>query len=301
MIIDDVFKKLEIIYPKEKDKDHTKKLLYLKKFANTLPPNTHALFMNKVIAKYGVKKVVKLFSNKNKLDPVVKKVLDLTNNTATIGEIPKVVGKGVAGTVLECISYSRCPLKWRRAILKFSKANSEFENEVKYLKKLTKYMEENPKQDPISPKYYGHFVVNGNGYILMQNIDYVFPKAKRVTQWRNFSTSVKERFSKLESLNTALHKLHDIGIGHGNMHSDNVWVVELPGKKYKFIFSDFGRSYNYKVNKLTPVNNRWKYSNMVAPIKLAKKKNFNGLIMNNNKVMKSYTLRKKKLNNNNKK
>jgi len=300
MLIDDMFNALEKIFPKGTDKDHTKKLGYLKNILSNLPPNKHAILMNKIVEKYGVKKALKIFSNRNKLDPVVKKVLDLTNNTATIGTIPKVIGKGVAGTVLECISYSRCPLKWRRAILKFSKANDEFENEVKYLKKITKYMEENPKQDPIAPKYYGHFVVGEHGYILMQNIDYVFPKAKRVTQWRNFSPSIKERFSKLDSLKTALNKLHGIGVGHGNMHSDNVWVVELPGKKFKFIFSDFGRSYNYKINKLTPINNRWKYSNMVAPIKLAKKKNLTALIMNNNKVFKSYTLRKKKLNSNKK-
>jgi len=252
--------------------------------------------INKNIYNKGLKKTLKTF----KLDPLSKKILDLTNGQAILGRKIKILGSGSAGRVLECVNYKKCPLKWRRAVVKESFITPEFYNEVYFMKKINEYMKQNPGKDPIAPKYYGHFVHEGKGYILIQNVEYIFPKAKRVVQWANFSKSDRERFTHLNSLKNAMNKLHNTGIGHGNMHKYNLWIAELPRKQFKFIFTDFGRSYRYKIDKLTTVNNKWKYSNMVRPIKLSSKKNLNVPLMNNNKVFKSYTLRKKKLNSNKK-
>ena len=109
-------------------------------------------------------------------------------------------------------------------------------NEYDKLKKLNKYS--------ISPKVYDiFFILNENtmqlySLIVMQHIQGITLQ------------EYKDKKGKLDDvdkkkINDKITKLHKLGIYHSDLHSYNIIVVKK-GKKYDFIFIDFGEAQNSK-------------------------------------------------------
>ena len=230
-------------------------------------------------------------------DAIREKLANITNGEVTLPPRTTTLGAGVAGMAVTCISNTKCRKEYKDLVLKVSSADKEWENEVKFLTKLTKYMKDNPKKDPLAPKIYGHFKIGNVGFILMQHAAKVFPKATVAREWRKYGFGgTGQKLTLLPYINKAMKRLHAVGIMHGNMHHGNVWVASIPVKgstwlvNYKIYFADFGRSYNY--NKIGTVANKgetWKYGNMMKnKIELLKHPVHGHGIMHDNHVMREY-------------
>lgn len=164
----------------------------------------------------------------------------------------KEIGKGGFGTVYLCKKNNKkYAIKMQRffynpyAILEdFIKRNI---NEYDKLKKLNKYS--------ISPKVYDiFFILNENtmqlySLIVMQHIQGITLQ------------EYKDKKGKLDDvdkkkINDKITKLHKLGIYHSDLHSYNIIVVKK-GKKYDFIFIDFGEAQNSK--NMNDVGDRTKW------------------------------------------
>jgi len=315
----DLIKEINKRFPIGTDKKHVEKLKFARVYINKLDSKNKRIAINSIVKQYGVKVSTKAFKGmnrpvievntslkkfnkiRNNIAEINKKIYQITDGQAIIAHRTRVLGSGVSGVALECINYKKCPLKWRNAVVKISDPDMEWRNEVKYLKKLTKYMKNNPNKDPIAPKIYGSFKLGGYGFIVMQNANYVFPGAKRTLQWMYIGDTSKQLLSHLPALKTAMDKLHGLDIGHGNMHGFNLWVSEVKTGKYKFFFTDFGKSYKYKNIKTFNETNYLHGYNVLMnnnnKIKIKIHPKTKEGFMNNDKVFKSFLSYKNKLNN----
>ena len=216
-----------------------------------------------------------------------------TKGQVVLGKGVIELGQGVAGRVVECISYSKCNRMYHNAVLKISKNNSEYRNEVNSLIRLNQV-----RGDPIAPKILANFVIHDVGFILLQNAQMVYPKARNIVQWGDMKPI--ERRLVLPEMKKTLKRLHATGLGHGNMHSYNVWVArfDVPktktnplGKKYKVFFTDFGRAYEYG-KRYNTTNKMWIYEGMAhrIPVKTSDKRKQLKLpiIMDDDIVMEMY-------------
>ena len=181
-------------------------------------------------------------------------LLEMTQGELVLGKKLQFLGRGVAGVVLKCISRNSCNPKYKNAVLKVSKNDKEYENEVKTYNKLNSLT----LSRPIAPKMFGHFIIDNHGFIVIQNAQTMYQSTPhKIVQLVDLN--VDERMKVLPALEVAVSRLHKEGIGHGNMHSQNIWVAIRPGKgvgnKYKVFFTDFGRSYNTNRNN----TNKYKY------------------------------------------
>ena len=175
------------------------------------------------------------------------KLMTIKNNKGNEGFL--VLGKGIvplgngaAGMVVKCISKKKCDRVYKDAVLKISANNAEYRNEVNAYETLNAYK----GARPIAPKMLAHFVIDDAGFILIQNAQTLYPDRK-VIQWENMNQNKKGDI--LPALEKAMNTLHyKLGIGHGNMHSLNIWVAIRKGEnvmnKYLVFFTDFGRAYN---------------------------------------------------------
>jgi len=319
----DIIKEINKRFPTGTDKKHIAKLKFARLYINKLDSKNKRIAINSIVKQYGVKVSTKAFKGmnrpvievnkslkrfnkvRNNIAAINKKIYEITDGQAIIAHRTRVLGSGVSGVALECINYKKCPLKWRNAVVKISDPDAEWKNEVKYLKKLTKYMKNNPNKDPIAPKIYGSFKLGEYGFIVMQNANYVFPGARRSLQWMYVGYNPREYLSHLPALKTAMDKLHELGIGHGDMHGFNIWMAEVKKDKYKFFFTDFGKSYKYKnIKRFTETNSLHGYNGLMNnnnKIKIMIHPKTKEGLMNNDKVFKSFLSYKKKLNTINKK
>ena len=152
----------------------------------------------------------------------------LTNGQVTLAGRVTTLGEGAAGLAVKCKSNTTCDKKYKDLVLKVSNADDEWENEVRYLNKLTKYMKDNPKKDPLAPYIVGSFEIDNQGFILMQNAKNVYPKALKAVEWKKVGL-VEDKLKLLPELKRAMERLHkEVGIMHGNMHDGNVWFAEVP-------------------------------------------------------------------------
>ena len=89
---------------------------------------------------------------------------------------------------------------------------------------------------PIAPRYYKSFIISNKsiGVMAIQDLATVFPKSLKV---ETYTPAFKSEFKK------TIKKLHKHGMGHGDLHSDNVYVATLPNDKHAVFFIDFGLSY----------------------------------------------------------
>lgn len=202
-------------------------------------------------------------------------LMSVSNGQLVIGKEVLQLGQGVAGRVVECISQRQCNRLYRNAVLKISKNNSEYQNEVN-----TMYRLNNVRGEPLAPKILADFVIKDVGFMLIQNAKNVYPKARLTIQWGDMKPI--ERRLILPDLKKALKRLHSLGLGHGNMHGYNVWVAKFDvpkttknpmGKAFKVFFSDFGRAYAYGKNYYD-TERRWIYEGMAhrIPIKTSNKR-----------------------------
>ena len=229
-------------------------------------------------------------------DAIRAKLANITNGEVTLPPRTTTLGAGVAGMAVTCISNTKCRKEYKDLVLKVSSADKEWENEVKFLKKLTQYMKDNPKKDPLAPKIYGDFKIGNNGFILMQHAAKVFPKATYSYEWEKHGPTSR-RLILLPQLNKVMKRLHDMEVMHGNMHAGNVWVAVFPNNKFKLYFADFGRSYNYtKIGNVENKGETWKYGNMMKnKIELLKHPAHGHGIMHDNHVMREYKRKAKAL------
>ena len=231
-----------------------------------------------------------------KIYTIRRELARITGGEVTLGTMTKTLGSGVSGLAVTCISQDRCQRKWQHAILKVSEADTEWENDVKYHKKIQKYMDAHPNEDPLAPQFYGSFDDGSNrGYILMQNANYVFPKAVNIYLWENTPGGIQGRLKLLPNVEEAMQRLHKAGFLHGDMHSKNVYIAEFgkTRKTYKVFFIDFGRTSNYNTrNNLNKSHRTWRYKNMMnMDILLRKHPNIEQEIMNNHMVLEEYKKR----------
>lgn len=294
-----------------------------KKLNNPMLNNTaKATILNNAFKRYGVKNAmthfgttkVPILRTRNKdfvrsgrmynADIIRQKLAEITDGEVTLASRTTTLGEGVSGLAVKCISNTKCRKDYKDLVLKISNADNEWKNEIKYLEKLTKYMKENPKKDPLAPKIYGHFKIGNRGFILMQNAKTVYPKAVWIGEWEKVASSNREKLKLLDPLKRAMDRLHkEVGIMHGNMHHGNVWFAQLPARKkgyftWKAYFADFGRSANYnavsKFRKATRYGKirTWRYGSMMNDaIVLLKHPNINGDVMDDDKVLKQYYIR----------
>jgi len=185
---------------------------------------------------------LKSILNKHKLPLDSFAFMDETDYITNLGYNQiKEIGKGGFGTVYLCKKNNKkYAIKMQRffynpyAILEdFIKRNI---NEYDKLKKLNKYS--------ISPKVYDiFFILNENtmqlySLIVMQHIQGITLQ------------EYKDKKGKLDDvdkkkINDKITKLHKLGIYHSDLHSYNIIVVKK-GKKYDFIFIDFGEAQSSK-------------------------------------------------------
>ena len=240
-------------------------------------------------------KYVKYNNLKNLNQEIRQNLSNLTEGQVTLTGRVNAIGEGVAGLVVKCRSNTKCNPYYKDLVLKISEKNDEWRNEVKILDRLTGYMKDNPKKDPLAPYMVGAFHVGNKGFILMQDARKVYSKPKPiwVGEWEKIE-SRSNRLKLLKPLKVAMTKLHkEAGIMHGNMHSGNVWFAKIPvGKSGKFIwkayFVDFGRSMNYS-NWGNPTNTH-EYPNMANWIYMQKHPNINKNYMDDDKVYYQYKL-----------
>ena len=196
---------------------------------------------------------LKSILNKHKLPLDSFAFMDETDYITNLGYNQiKEIGKGGFGTVYLCKKNNKkYAIKMQRffynpyAILEdFIKRNI---NEYDKLKKLNKYS--------ISPKVYDiFFILNENtiqlySLIVMQHIQGITLQ------------EYKDKKGKLDDvdkkkINDKITKLHKLGIYHSDLHSYNIIVVKK-GKKYDFIFIDFGEAQNSK--NMNDVGDRTKW------------------------------------------
>ena len=196
---------------------------------------------------------LKSILNKHKLPLDSFAFMDETDYITNLGYNKiKEIGKGGFGTVYLCKKNNKkYAIKMQRffynpyAILEdFIKRNI---NEYDKLKKLNKYS--------ISPKVYDiFFILNENtmqlySLIVMQHIQGITLQ------------EYKDKKGKLDDvdkkkINDKITKLHKLGIYHSDLHSYNIIVVKK-GKKYDFIFIDFGEAQNSK--NMNDVGDRTKW------------------------------------------
>ena len=230
-------------------------------------------------------------------DKIRKELESITGGHVTLPQRTHTLGEGAAGLAVTCISNKKCDKKYKDAVLKISKADDEWINEVKFLNKLTKYMEDNPKKDPLAPRIFGSFKIGNQGFILMQHAKKVYPKAIIVGEWKQVARKNSDKLKLLGPLETAMKRLHkEVGMMHGNMHPGNVWFATIPDKRSKFgfvvkaYFADFGRSANYnKAKKFKPATYNHRYGRIMwKPIKLSVHPNINENLMDDDDVLKEY-------------
>ena len=161
----------------------------------------------------------------------------LTNGEVTLGGRTKTLGAGVAGLAVTCVSNTKCNKDYKDLVLKASAANDEWKNEVKFLTKITKWMDKNRNKDPLAPRIIGSFSIGNKGFILMQNATKVFKNTVpgSVKEWERVGTQ-RNRFEFLPAIKKAMKQLHEIGIMHGNMHWGNVWVAKVRNKGGEIVF-----------------------------------------------------------------
>ena len=166
----------------------------------------------------------------------------------TLGQRIISLGQGASGIAVVCskTAAKSCPLRYKNAVLKVADNDPEFENEVKKLKKISNKQNKN---FPLIPMYLGHFTIGTKGYILMQNAKGVYKNSKNTKQWSYFN--MNERKNMLNILKSTVNRLHKIGIGHGNLHGDNIWVATMNNGSKRIFFTDFGKGYN--INKMNHV------------------------------------------------
>ena len=296
----------------------TRNLALLKTLVQSKSPRSVKNNMNEAYSKYGYKSVKNAVGNKGSMaltrngkhsrynkgmrfhQQIRNKLNNITGDQVTLGSSPMQLGGGTAGYALKCLSRERCNRKWKNAVLKVTNIEDadnkkEWENEVKFHKLITQHMEDHPGAIPLAPKFYGSFKIGDYGYLLMQNANNVFPGAKRSMEWGTFGTH-NQKISLLPELRSALRRFRKAGFMHGDMHQHNIWIAEFVNPKtkkktYKFFFTDFGRTMNYKASKTVPHdenNMNWAYSLMAGEIRTKNHPNMNKAIMNNNKVYKQY-------------
>jgi len=201
---------------------------------------------------------LKSILNKHKLPLDSFAFMDETDYITNLGYNQiKEIGKGGFGTVYLCKKNNKkYAIKMQRffynpyAILEdFIKRNI---NEYDKLKKLNKYS--------ISPKVYDiFFILNENtmqlySLIVMQHIQGITLQ------------EYKDKKGKLDDvdkkkINDKITKLHKLGIYNSDLHSYNIIVVKK-GKKYDFIFIDFGEAQNSKNMNDVGDRTRWQdYNN----------------------------------------
>ena len=109
-------------------------------------------------------------------------------------------------------------------------------NEYDKLKKLNKYS--------ISPKVYDiFFILNENTMQLYSLI--VMDHIQGITLQEYKDKKGKLDDVDIKKINDKITKLHKLGIYHSDLHSYNIIVIKK-GKKYDFIFIDFGEAQNSK-------------------------------------------------------
>jgi len=120
-------------------------------------------------------------------------------------------------------------------------------NEYDKLKKLKKYS--------ISPKVYDiFFILNENTMQLYSLI--VMDHIQGITLQEYKDKKGKLDDVDIKKINDKITKLHKLGIYHSDLHSYNIIVVKK-GKKYDFIFIDFGEAQNSK--NMNDVGDRTKW------------------------------------------
>ena len=277
----------------------------LNKISKITNNKSKSLFIKKAIIEFGWKDVhAELKKRKyktrythgnknivNDANKIRKEIEKITNGQSTLPYYVNAIGKGVSGLVVECISNDKCE---KDLVLKVSKADKEWENEVKILKKITKYMKNNPKKDPIAPKFYNSFKIGNRGYILMQHAAKVFPGANNTIEWSRVGPSVNKT-NVLNAVKNAKNRLHkNVNIHHGNMHCGNVWIAIFPDKTIKAYFIDFGRSCNYttyiKRKHMSRMSHPVKFPQMTEKILPTLHSIVNEPVMNDNKVLEKYKL-----------
>ena len=127
---------------------------------------------------------------------------------------------------------------------------SGFNQEVKVLK----YLNCKRTNVPLVPRFYGSTIINNKlGVIAMQDVAHVFPNAENVYEFANMNN----KYKAIGPIRNAMKRLHKLGIGHGDMHNRNIYIVKLKNGKYRAFFIDFGLGYKLKNGKKT--NNKMKF------------------------------------------
>ena len=275
-----------------------------------VPNGNKAQYLNRLFSRFGVKNTmnriggtkVEAYRSRGinyvpsgrlyKTDEIRKELANLTNGQVSLGGRTKTLGEGVSGLAVTCVSNTKCKKEYKDLVLKISAADKEWENEVKFLTKITKWMDKNPKEDPLAPRIIGSFQIDKRGFILMQNATKVYDDVVSAKEWKQYG-SLQAKFKFLPAIKEAMKQLHKIGIMHGNMHHGNVWIAIVKNKSKlvpKAYFADFGRSHNYNnAKKLKPEGRNWRYGYMMTKsIPLQYNPDARVSLMNDNMVMKEY-------------
>ena len=143
----------------------------------------------------------------------------------------RVLGKGNYGIVIKS-SIDGVVLKIMD--IRDKSHRRDFRYEVEMMRCVNQHTKRVRK--PIAPRFYKSFITPNKaiGIMAMQDIATVFPKSLKV---ETYTPAFKSEFKK------SIKKLHKHGMGHGDLHPNNVYVATLPKDKHAVFFIDFGLGY----------------------------------------------------------
>ncbi len=148
--------------------------------------------------------------------------------------------------VLKIINASNYIIPKEKEVENWGEGVDQIVNEIMSMKKLT------DKKYKISPDIHDYWISNKNNslqvYIVM---DY---KGKPLTRWL-YEKKRDLTKEEIDMIDKNIEKMHEEGITHRDLHSDNILVEEInekPNEKPKFFITDFGLSQTKKTlfNKL---------------------------------------------------